>query len=226
MKNLMNNPDIIMKPTDKGGGLVLMDKSYYRDSLAIKRQLDSNVYQELSLDSDKRVFKKLKSLVEKYRGNLTKRKVIYLTKFQWQSSHIYCTPKVHKCITIQEAITLLIDDYIEVFQPEHLKRRTIISGPESSTQRLSCLMENLLKPIDPYLTTYVKDDWDFLRFLPSSLNFDSVLYSCDIENLYTSIPFDRSIEAIDYLITRKRNLIPEGLMKEFIIDSIKFCFKE
>ena len=226
MKNLMNNPDIIMKPTDKGGGLVLMDKSYYRDSLAIKRQLDSNVYQELSLDSDKRVFKKLKSLVEKYRGNLTKRKVIYLTKFQWQSSHIYCTPKVHKCITIQEAITLLIDDYIEVFQPEHLKRRTIISGPESSTQRLSCLMENLLKPIDPCLTTYVKDDWDFLRFLPSSLNFDSVLYSCDIENLYTSIPFDRSIEAIDYLITRKRNLIPEGLMKEFIIDSIKFCFKE
>ena len=29
MKNLMNNPDIIMKPTDKGGGLVLMNKSYY-----------------------------------------------------------------------------------------------------------------------------------------------------------------------------------------------------
>ena len=134
MKNLMNNPDIIMKPTDKGGGLVLMDKSCYRDSLAIKRQLDSNVYQELSLDSDKRVFKKLKSLVEKYKGNLTKRKVVYLTKFRWQTSHIYCTPKVHKCITIQEAITLLIDDYNEVFQPEDLKRRIIISGPESSTQ--------------------------------------------------------------------------------------------
>ena len=87
-------------------------------------------------------------------------------------------------------------------------------------------MENLSKPIDPCLTTYVKDDWDFLRFLPSSLNFDSVLYSCDIENLYTSIPFDLGIEAIDYWITRKRNLIPEGVMKEFIIDSIKFCFKE
>ena len=27
LKSLMNNPDIIMKPTDKGGGLVLMDKS-------------------------------------------------------------------------------------------------------------------------------------------------------------------------------------------------------
>ena len=39
-----NNPDIILKPTDKGGGLVLMYKSYYQDSLVIKGHLDSNVY--------------------------------------------------------------------------------------------------------------------------------------------------------------------------------------
>ena len=71
----------------------------------------------------------------------------------------------------------------------------------------------------------MKDDWGFLRFLPSSLNFDSVLYSCDIESLYTSIAIDQGIEAIDYWITRKRNLIPEGLTKVFIIDSIKFILK-
>ena len=54
LKNLMNNPDIITKLTDKGGGLVLMDKLYYRDSLVIKEHLDSNVYQEVPLDSDKK----------------------------------------------------------------------------------------------------------------------------------------------------------------------------
>ena len=55
-----------MKPTDKGGGLALMGKSYYQDSLVIKGQLDSNFYQEVPLDSDKKkVFQKLKSLVEK-----------------------------------------------------------------------------------------------------------------------------------------------------------------
>ena len=42
-----------------------MDKSYYRDSLVIKGDLDSNVYQEVTLDSNKKVFQKLKSLVEK-----------------------------------------------------------------------------------------------------------------------------------------------------------------
>ena len=43
-----------MKPTDKGGDLSLMDKSYYQDSLVIKGHLDSNFYQEVPLDSDKK----------------------------------------------------------------------------------------------------------------------------------------------------------------------------
>ena len=53
LTDLMNNPDNVLKPTDKGGGLVLMDKSCYRDSLVIKGHFDSNVYQEVPLDSNK-----------------------------------------------------------------------------------------------------------------------------------------------------------------------------
>ena len=115
LKDLMNNPNITLKPTDKGGALVLMDKSYCQDSLAIKGHLDSNVYQEVPLNPDKKVFQKLKSLVEKYRSNLTKREVDYLISFKWQNPNIYFTPKVHKCKTIQEVIAHSIDDYIEVF---------------------------------------------------------------------------------------------------------------
>ena len=72
----------------------------------------------------------------------------------------------------------------------------------------------------------MKYDWDFLRFLSRSLNFDNVLCSCDIESLYISTPVDLGIEAIDSWITRKRNLIPERFTKEFIIDSIKFILKK
>ena len=95
-------------------------------------------------------------------------------------------------------IALSTDDYIEVFQPEDLKTRSVVSGMESPTERLNCLIENLLKPIVPFLTTDVKDNLDFLRFLPISLNFDSVLYSCYIESLYTSNPIYLGIKAIDY----------------------------
>ena len=109
---------------------------------------------------------------------------------------------------------------LKFIQPEDLKTRLIISGPESPTQRLSCLVENLLKPIVPCLTTYVKDDWDFLPFLPCSLNFDSALYSCDIESLYTSNPIDLGIEAIDYWITR----LASSLFLFFCSVSILSCY--
>ena len=106
-----------------------------------------------------------------------------------------------------------------------MKARPRIPGPESPTQRLSCIIENLLKPVAHCLTTYVKDDWDFLRFSLSSLNFDSVLYSCDIESSCTSIPVDQGIKVIYYWITRMRNLIPERFTEELIIDSIRFILK-
>ena len=76
--------------------------------------------------------------------------------------------KVPKCETMKETIALSINYYIEVFQPKDLKARLIISAQESPTQRFSCLIENLLRPIVACLTTYMKNDWDFLRLLQSS----------------------------------------------------------
>ena len=99
-------------------------------------------------------------------SNLTPKEIKYLTDFKWQGSGIYYTPKIHKCKPIAEAIVLANDDYIEIYQSDDLKGRPIISGPESPTQRLSCIIETLLKPIVPHLITYVKDDWEFLKFHP------------------------------------------------------------
>ena len=59
LKKLIINKDIIIKPTDKRGGLVLMDKTYYHGHLVDKECLHSNVYKEVPLDSDKKVYKQL-----------------------------------------------------------------------------------------------------------------------------------------------------------------------
>ena len=103
-------------------------------------------------------------------------------------SSIYCTPKVHKCKSIQETIVIANDDYIEIYQPDDLKGRPIILDAESPTQHLSCLIKASLKPIVPHIITYIKDDWEFTKFLPRLLTFDSNIYSCDIKSLYTWIP--------------------------------------
>ena len=44
---------------DKGVEWIIMDKNYYLDQI-VKQHLLSNVYKEVSVDSDKKVFKNLK----------------------------------------------------------------------------------------------------------------------------------------------------------------------
>ena len=84
LQKLIANKDIIIKPTDKGGDLVLMDETYYRDHLVNKEHLHSKVYKEVPLDSDRRVYKQLLLFVEKYKSNLTSKEIIYLTDFKWK----------------------------------------------------------------------------------------------------------------------------------------------
>ena len=50
-----------------------MDKNYYQDKI-VKEHLLSNVYKEVSIDSDKKVFKNLKENAKKYKSILTKKK--------------------------------------------------------------------------------------------------------------------------------------------------------
>ena len=65
LKKLITSKNIIIKPTDKDGGLILMDKSHYCDHLVNKENLHSNIYQEVPLDSNKKVYKQLLLLVQK-----------------------------------------------------------------------------------------------------------------------------------------------------------------
>ena len=87
---------------------------------------------------------------------------------------------------------------IEVFHPEDINVIPIISYPETPNKHLNFFMENLFKSIVLSLTTQVKDDWDISRFLARSSNFDSLLYSCDIESIYICILTDLAIEAITH----------------------------
>ena len=54
LKKLITSKNIIIKPKDKDGGLVLMDKSHYCDHLVNKEHLHSNIYKEVPLDSNKK----------------------------------------------------------------------------------------------------------------------------------------------------------------------------
>ena len=80
-----------------------------------------------------------------------------------------------------------------------------------------------MKPLVPHVRTYVKDDWHFLRLIPTDLKYENVtLFSVDITSLYTNITLELGVEAITYWIRRLRHLIPMRFTEHFIIDSLEF----
>ena len=62
-----------------------MDKNYYRNRI-VKEHLLSNVYKEVSIDSDKKVFKNLKEHVKKYKSILTGKEIDYLINLKLTST--------------------------------------------------------------------------------------------------------------------------------------------
>ena len=153
MQSLKGNQDIVFKTADKGGGWVIMDKNYYQDKI-VKEHLLSDFYKEVSIDSDKKVFKNLKEHLKKYESILTKKEIDYLINFKCTSSQFYCLRKVHKSEAIKNVINTEDSECIQVHCPDDLKGRPISGGRESLTHRLSNLIEILLKLLVPTLKTY------------------------------------------------------------------------
>ena len=87
---------------------------------------------------------------------------------------------------------------MELKAPESLSFRPIVAGPTCETHRLSNLIDILLQPYTKLIKNYIKDTTDFLSKLPTSTNPDTLLVSFDVVNLYTNIPHDLGIEAIEY----------------------------
>ena len=68
LKELMENDDIIIKPADKGGCLVIMNKSFYRDKLVIQDHLNSDTYEKSDVASDSHAMQELQRLLSNQQG--------------------------------------------------------------------------------------------------------------------------------------------------------------
>ena len=139
---------------------------------------------------------------------------------------MYVLPKIHKSKSILEAIKYNDnDDVINLLDPLDLKGRPIVAGCATPTRHLSELIEKILKPLVEVQKSYIKDDWDYLKGLPSKVDPSYKLFSCDIKSLYTSIPHELGIKAIEYWLNKRRDLINPRFTDEFILESISFILK-
>ena len=76
-------------------------------------------------------------------------------------------------------------------------RRTIISGCDSPTERISSFADYLLQPIAKVQESYLKDTTDFLNFVEKmKVVKDTMLVSMDVTSLHTNIPQEEGINIV------------------------------
>ncbi|XP_062588448.1 uncharacterized protein LOC134250115 [Saccostrea cucullata] len=224
MQNLKSDQTIVIKSADKGGAIVIMDREHYKE-MSLSQLQDNQFYKKLEQNTDRQTMLKIQKLTKKYQGNLTKNELEYLTDFEVKTSHFYGLPKIHKCKEIQENVNKCNSTYIKLLRPNDLKLRPIIAGPASSTQRLSNLLDIILKPLCTKVTSYVRDDMDFLNYIPQTVPRETLLVSFDVTSLYTNITHELGIEAIKYWWDKYPEEIDDRFPANFILEGLRIVLE-
>ena len=83
----------------------------------------------------------------------------------------------------------------------------------------------ILKPYLIHIKSYVKDNLDFLKKCSCENSDSTTLVTFDVKSLYTSIPHNYGLEAINFWIDKYPNSLHSRFSKEFILESTKFIFE-
>lgn len=204
--------DVIIKPADKGGALVILDKeSYLKEA---ERQLKNvKFYKACNKDNTSLVAREIKNfLLASHKLNAIDAVTL---EFMLPPDHprtppFYMLPKIHK---------------------KNCPGRPIISGCDSPTDNMSRYLDHFLKPAVPILDSYIKDTGDFLKLIHSykdSFPKETILVTIDVKSLYTCIPHEEGIQAAcdAFLSTPNRRKPPLWFFKKCLSYVLKYNFFE
>ena len=177
-----------IKKADKSDVWVIMDKDEYCEKLVLKEHLETSTYKLSTSNINKTVSTNLKNLIMKHGACLTKTEMKYVLDDDWTDAHFYFLPKITKSGEIVSEMRNNNQEYVEMKMPETLKSRPICGVPNAVTQGASKRLNEILSPLVNYQQSYIKDEWDFVKKLPSKVESKYKLLSCDIKSLYPSIP--------------------------------------
>ena len=221
----LSETTIEIKKADKSNTLVVMDKDDYKRKLVLEDHLHTPTYEKAADDAKKKVFLNLKKLCNEFQHCITSNERKMILKDDWSESQFYVLPKIHKSKAIIDHISTHSSDYVEIPFPNDLKGRPINGDVNSVTQGLSKLMDKVLNPLVSQLKTYIKDEYDFLRTFPRKIPKNARILCCDVISLYTSIPTDLGLTALDYWVTKLSSSVPERFTKKFILTSVQFILE-
>ena len=215
LRKLKNNPYLIFKPADKGGGIVIMNKHDY--ILKAKEQINNTkYYKKLDSNPTLQIARDVSDFINylEIKNIITNKIADFLQPtFPPRTPVFYGLPKIHK---------------------KECPLRPIVSANESPTENLSAFIDYICQPIMKNLNSYIKDTKDFLKLILTfpPLPPGAILVTADVVSLYTNIPQDEGIDILIETIREHSNILPPEtpppptikIMMEFILKQNCFEF--
>ena len=187
LSELRNNPDIVIKPADKGSATVIMDRSAY--IAEAQRQLNNTkYYRKLERPTYVNNIKPINDILEE----MADFKVISDKQLQFRRAKesdrqriFYLLPKIHKARDKWPQVNRM---------PEG---RPIVSDCNSESYRISQYIDSFIRPISTKHPSYIKDTYDFVSKVRNQrIPSDAFLVTGDVTALYTNMDIDRTLDTV------------------------------
>ncbi|XP_069605745.1 uncharacterized protein [Ranitomeya imitator] len=202
IKELKAMHDVVIKPADKGGNVVIWPTVKYEKE-AFRQLRDREAYTPLACNPLSKYSSELLEILDRAltRGILTKKVFEGLFVEHPIIPTFYLLPKVHK-----NAVTP--------------PGRPIVSGIGGLCDPVCKFIEHYLQPLVESLPSYVRDTTDVLGKIDGLvLEPDMVFATVDVESLYTSIQHMDGLEAVE-LFLGMSNL--DSLLQALILELLQF----
>jgi GIY-YIG catalytic domain len=192
LKALSKNESIIIKPSDKGGAIVLMDRTQYVAE-CLRQLQDTKYYKELTTPTFLENIPQINSIL----SDLLKLKIITSKQYSYLSAKtdcrprlFYILPKIHKNVNV----------WPSPFMPPG---RPIISDCNSESYLISEYIDSFLIPLANKHPSYLKDTSDFLnKIVNKPIPSECLLVTGDVTSLYTNMDLNRTLATVKQIFTK------------------------
>ncbi|XP_071989184.1 uncharacterized protein [Engystomops pustulosus] len=208
LRSLWSDNDIILKPTDKGGSIVVMDREAYTKEIYCQLS-DQETYEKLTSNPTSRIKNRLMTLVDigVQKGLIDNKLAKFLINHDPVVPVLYILPKVHKTLVNPPG-------------------RPIVASNNSILTPPSKVLEKILTPYVKQSTSFILDTTSFLNTIKELDNItpSDILVTIDVVSLYTSIKHTLGSEAVERILCNDSSISAE--LRQFVLEMLDIVLSE
>jgi len=192
LSDLSTDSNIVIKPADKGGATVILNKTAYVQE-AHRQLCNQKYYRKLDEPIYKTNISKINDILESMYSEkfISAKQLHYLQAKESDRARIfYLLPKIHK-------------PRHKWPQPNMPEGRPIVSDCGSESYRVCQYIDSFIRPISVLHSSYIKDTYDFVsKIRGQQIPKTALLVTADVSALYTNMHIDRTLQVTKNALAR------------------------